>query len=91
MMYGNVPTGAVDTVRQLKFITKPGQLLGGGADVYYVTQDRYGYVLRNHGLALKRFASLDKLAHTLGGIVPWNRWSDDTQLQLEHLKLKSAF
>ena len=75
----------------LKLVTKPGQLLGGRADVYYVTQARDEYVLHNHALAPKRFASLAKLAHTLGGIVAWDRWSDDAQLQLEHLKLKGAF
>jgi hypothetical protein len=81
----------VALVLRLKLITKPGQLLGGAADVYYVTQANGEYVLRNHALGSKRFGSLTKLAHTLGGIVAWDRWSGDAQLQLEHLNLKGAF
>lgn len=76
---------------RLKLVTRPGQLLGGVADNYYVTQDNGAYVLCNHALGSKRFGSLSKLAHTLGGIVAWDRWSDDAQLQLEHLNLKGAF
>jgi hypothetical protein len=32
-----------------------------------------------------------ELAHTLGGIVPWEQWSEEAQLQLDHLKLRGAF
>lgn len=74
-----------------KLTTKPGQLISGSADIYYVSQDRGEYVLRNHGLAPKRFPTLAKLAHTLGGGITWDRWSLETQLQLEHLGLKGAF
>lgn len=75
----------------LKLTTKPGQLLSGSADVYYVTQRRGVYALQNHGLAPRRFATLAQLAHTLGGIVAWDRWSKTTQGQLDHLKLRGAF
>lgn len=74
-----------------KLTTKPGQLVGGSADAYYVSQDRGEYVLQNHGLAPRRFATLSKLAHTLGGVVSWDRWSSEAQLQLDQLGLKGAF
>ena len=74
-----------------KLVTKLGQRLSGAADTYYVTQRLGDYVLHTHGLAPMHFATLTKLAHTLGGIVPWDRWSDEAQLQLDHLKLRGAF
>ena len=75
----------------LRLTTKPGQRNNGSADVYYVWQRRDEYVLQTHGLSPMHFPSLTKLAHTLGGIVPWERWSEDAQLQLDHLKLRGAF
>ncbi len=75
----------------LRLSTKPGQRVDGSADVYYVWQRRDEYVLQTYGLAPMHFPSLTKLAHTLGGIVPWERWSEETQLQLDHLKLRGAF
>lgn len=75
----------------LKLVTKEGQRLSGAADTYYVTQIRGEYVLQTHSLAPMHFASIAKLAHTLGGTVPWDRWSDEAQLQLTHLKLRGAF
>lgn len=79
------------TTLYLKLVTKPGQRVGGGADVYYVLEVRGAYVLRVHGLAHQRFTSLPKLAHTLGGMVPWDRWSAEAQHQLDHLGLRGAF
>jgi len=75
----------------LRLATKPGQRISGGADVYYVWQRKYEYVLQTHGLTPMYFASLAKLAHTLGGMVSWDRWSDDAQAQLDHLQLRGAF
>lgn len=75
----------------LKLVTKPGQLRGDMTDVYYVTHLRGEYKLHNHGLGAKAFGSLKSLAHSLGGIVAWDRWSDDAQTQLEHLNLKGHF
>lgn len=75
----------------LKLVTKPGQRLGGHADIYYVAQKADAYMLHHHGFAPQRFASLEKLAHTLGGVVPWDRWSDEAQHQLDHLNLRGAF
>jgi hypothetical protein len=76
---------------KLKLTTKTGQRHDGSADVYYVSQRLGEYVLQTHVLAPQRFASLTALAHTLGGIVPWDRWSEDAQLQLDQLKLRGAF
>jgi hypothetical protein len=75
----------------LRLATKPGQRISGAADVYYVWQRRNEYVLQTHGLSPMHFPSLAKLAHTLGGMVPWDHWSDEAQLQLDHLKLRGAF
>lgn len=75
----------------LKLVTKPGQYLGDRAGIFYVVEDRDDYVLHTHGLAPIRFASLAKLAHTLGGMVSWNRWVADTQLQLNYFNLREAF
>lgn len=75
----------------LRLTTKPDQRLSGAADVYYVWERKGTYVLQTYGLAPMPFASLAKLAHTLGGIVPWEHWSEDAQLQLDHLKLRGAF
>lgn len=75
----------------LRLTTKPGQRSDGSEDVYYVWQRRDEYVLQTHGLSPMPFPSLTKLAHTLGGIVPWDRWSEEAQLQLDHLKLRGAF
>ena len=75
----------------LRLTTKADQRVGGGEDVYYVWQRRDAYVLQTHGLAPMSFPSLVKLAHTLGGIVAWDRWSDEAQLQLDHLDLRGAF
>jgi hypothetical protein len=75
----------------LRLETLPGQLHTGAADLYYVTQCRGEYTLRNHHLAPKTFATLEALAHTLGGMIAWDRWSPETQLQLDHLKLRGAF
>jgi hypothetical protein len=76
----------------LRLATKPGQRTNGAAaDVYYVWERRGTYVLQTHDLAPLSFASLDRLAHTLGGMVPWDRWSEDAQVQLDHLKLRGAF
>ena len=75
----------------LRLATKPGQRVSGAADVYYVCERRGEFVLQSHDLAPRSFASLDKLAHTLGGIVPWEQWSEEAQIQLDHLKLRGAF
>ncbi len=75
----------------LKLVTKSGQYLGDRAGVFYVVQNRDSYVLHTHGLAPMRFASLAKLAHTLGGMVSWDRWVADTQLQLDYFNLRGAF
>ena len=75
----------------LRLTTKPGQRNNGSEDVYYVWQRRDKYVLQTHGLSPMHFSSLTQLAHTLGGIVPWERWSEDAQLQLDHLKLRETF
>lgn len=74
-----------------KLTTLPGQLVSGSADAYYVSQDNGEYVLHHHGLTPKRFRTLAKLAHTLGGVVAWDRWSPEAQLQLDHLGLRGAF
>ena len=74
-----------------KLVTKPGQLVSGAADIYYVSQVRNEYILSNHRLAQRSFATLAKLAHTLGGGISWDRWSPEAQLQLDHLGLKGAF
>ena len=73
-----------------KLVTLPGQLVSGSADAYYVSQDSGEYVLHNHGLAPRRFATLPQLAHTLGGVVAWDRWSPEAQLQLDQLGLRGA-
>ena len=75
----------------LKLTTKPGERASGAADIYYVWQRRYEFVLQSHGLAPMYFASLQRLAHTLGGIVSWDRWSEDAKIQLDHLQLRGAF
>lgn len=71
--------------------TLPGQLVSGSADVYYISEKRGVYTLRNHSLAPRTFPSLSALAHTLGGIVPWARWSPDAQLQITQLKIAAHF
>ena len=75
----------------LRLATKPGQRVSGAADVYYVWQRRDAYVLQTYGQTPMPFATLAKLAHTLGGMIPWDRWSEEAQLQLAHLKLRGAF
>lgn len=74
-----------------KLVTKPGQRVSGAADSYYVTQSPAGYGLYTYGLAPRTFKTLPALAHTLGGGVNWDRWSDESQQMLEHLKLRGAF
>jgi hypothetical protein len=75
----------------MKLVTKEGQRASGAVDTYYVVQHLGTYTLRTHGLAPMHFRTLDKLAHTLGGMIPWERWSSEAQLQLDHLKLRGAF
>ncbi len=75
----------------LKLVTKPGQYLGDKAGAFYVVQKRDNYVLHTHGLAPMRFPTLAKLAHTLGGMVAWDRWTKDAQLQLDYHDLRGAF
>ena len=75
----------------LKLVTKPGQYLGDRAGFFYVMEGNGGYVLHTHGLAPMRFTTLAKLAHTLGGMVSWDRWVEDTQLQLNYFNLRGAF
>ena len=75
----------------LRLATKPGQRISGAADVYYVWERRGTYVLQTHGLTPMPFETLARLAHTLGGMVTWDRWSEDAQLQLHHLNLRGAF
>lgn len=72
-------------------VTRPGQLVSGAADIYYISLVRNEYVLSNHNLAQRSFATLAKLAHTLGGGISWDRWSSEAQRQLEHLGLKGSF
>lgn len=71
--------------------TLPGQNLSGSADTYFIVERAGTWTLRSHYFAPRAFRSIERLAHTLGGIVPWERWDKDAQDQLQWLGVRGAF
>lgn len=66
--------------------TRPGQNLSGGSDSYRLVERQDGQTVLRTALALHTFRSFEAAVHTLGGIIPWERLTPESQAALRDAK-----